>query len=153
MSSPRNTCRTAIQLQLCEVELRAGQVMDGARLLDQRHEWVALDDVDANWARCQALSAAIQGDPDLTARWAAAVADIAAASGDAADIRWDELEVQRAQGIAALLAQRPDLASHALGQVWEHVRREGVEDPGAFPVAPDLVEALVRTAGSPKRSP
>jgi DNA-binding CsgD family transcriptional regulator len=27
--------------------------------------------------------------------------------------------------------------------VWEHTRREGVDDPGAFPAAPDLVEALV----------
>jgi DNA-binding CsgD family transcriptional regulator len=27
--------------------------------------------------------------------------------------------------------------------VWEHTVREGVADPGAFPVAPDLVEALV----------
>ncbi len=30
-----------------------------------------------------------------------------------------------------------------MSQIWEHTRREGVEDPGAFPVAPDLVEALV----------
>src|SRR5205823_725293 len=31
----------------------------------------------------------------------------------------------------------------ALGRVWEHTLREGVADPGAFPVAPDLAEALV----------
>jgi DNA-binding NarL/FixJ family response regulator len=30
-----------------------------------------------------------------------------------------------------------------LGEVWEHMRREGVDEPGVFPVAPDLVEALV----------
>jgi DNA-binding NarL/FixJ family response regulator len=27
--------------------------------------------------------------------------------------------------------------------VWEHTRREGVDEPGVFPVAPDLIEALV----------
>ena len=30
-----------------------------------------------------------------------------------------------------------------LGKVWEHTLREGVADPGAFPVRRDLVEALV----------
>ena len=30
-----------------------------------------------------------------------------------------------------------------MARVWDHTRREGVDDPGAFPVAPDLVEALV----------
>ena len=28
------------------------------------------------------------------------------------------------------------------GAVWEHTAREGIDEPGAFPVAPDLVEAL-----------
>jgi len=31
----------------------------------------------------------------------------------------------------------------AWGAAGEHARREGVDEPGAFPVAPDLVEALV----------
>jgi hypothetical protein len=30
-----------------------------------------------------------------------------------------------------------------LKRVWEHCEREGVLDPGAFPVAPELVEAFV----------
>ncbi len=34
-------------------------------------------------------------------------------------------------------------AAESLGAVWEHTQREGVDEPGAFPVAPDLVEALV----------
>jgi DNA-binding CsgD family transcriptional regulator len=63
-------------------------------------------------------------------------------SGDIWD-RWDELEVLRARGIAALFAQEPERAAGALGQVWEHTLREGVADPGAFPVAGDLAEALV----------
>jgi len=57
--------------------------------------------------------------------------------------RWDELEVLRARGVAALFAHEPERAAGALGEVWEHTLREGVADPGAFPVAGDLVEALV----------
>ena len=40
-----------------------------------------------------------------------------------------------------LLTSRP--APEWLRAVWAHCESEGVEDPGAFPVAPDLVEALV----------
>jgi DNA-binding CsgD family transcriptional regulator len=32
--------------------------------------------------------------------------------------------------------------------VWEHTFREGVDDPGAFPVAPELVEALTELGSS-----
>jgi DNA-binding CsgD family transcriptional regulator len=32
--------------------------------------------------------------------------------------------------------------------VWEHTRGEGIADPGAFPVAPDLVEALYRVGAA-----
>jgi hypothetical protein len=51
--------------------------------------------------------------------------------------------VRRALGIAALFACRPERAAEALGPVWERARREGIDDPGAFPAAPDLVEALI----------
>ena len=33
-------------------------------------------------------------------------------------------------------------AAQCLREVWQHGEREGVEEPGAFPVAPSLVEAL-----------
>ena len=49
----------------------------------------------------------------------------------------------RARGIAALLAHEPTRAAESLGDVWDSTQQEGVEEPGAFPVAPDLVEALV----------
>jgi DNA-binding NarL/FixJ family response regulator len=45
-------------------------------------------------------------------------------------------------GLAALLARDPEQAITSLAAVWEHTVREGVEDPGAFPVAGDLAEAL-----------
>jgi DNA-binding CsgD family transcriptional regulator len=37
----------------------------------------------------------------------------------------------------------PGRAADELRSVWYHTQREGVDDPGAFPAAPDLVEALV----------
>jgi DNA-binding CsgD family transcriptional regulator len=42
-----------------------------------------------------------------------------------------------------LLTGQPQLAAESLGEVWAHTAREGVDEPGVFPVAPDLVEALV----------
>ena len=135
--------RAAIQLQLCEVELRAGDVRECARLVDQRHLWAALDDLEANWARCQALLAAIKGAPHDAEHWAALVAAIAAASPDDPGPQWDELEARRARGVAALLASQPEQAAEALGAVWDHATRQGIKDPGAFPVAADLVEALI----------
>ena len=56
---------------------------------------------------------------------------------------WQLLEALRARGIAALLAHEPARAAESLGAVWERTQREGVDEPGAFPVAPDLVEGLV----------
>jgi DNA-binding CsgD family transcriptional regulator len=135
--------RATVRLQLCEVELRAGDVRECARLIGQQHEWAALEDLAAVWARLQALLAAIRGLPHDTEQWAASFAVIAAAAPDDPGPQWDELEVGRALGIAALLAGRPGRAADALGPVWEHARREGINDPGAFPAAPDLVEALI----------
>ena len=34
-------------------------------------------------------------------------------------------------------------AAGRLAPVWEHTEREGVDDPGVFPVAPELAEALI----------
>ena len=55
---------------------------------------------------------------------------------------WDQLECARARGIAALLAPDAARAAESLRPAWEHVVREGVTEPGVFPVAPELVEAL-----------
>jgi DNA-binding CsgD family transcriptional regulator len=100
-----------------------------------------MEGVEPAYARCQALQAALVGRPEEMERWFAVAAE-PAATGDPWD-KWDELELRRARGLAALLSQDPEQAADALGAVWEHCRREGVTDPGAFPVAADLVEALV----------
>jgi DNA-binding CsgD family transcriptional regulator len=131
---------TVLTLHLCELELRAGELREAARLLD---EWAesGIEGLESGHARCSSLLAALRGNPEEIDRWAA-VAVPPTPSGDIWD-RWDELEVLRARGIAALFAQEPERAADALGGVWEHTQREGVADPGAFPVAGDLAEALV----------
>lgn len=128
-----------LRLQLCELELRAGEWHAAALLLD---EWAESGDRElitgTSYERCRALLATGRGDLDEAARWAAP----ARAGADAAGVRWQTLEVVRAEGIAALLGHDLPRAIEALQEVWAHTLREGVEDPGAFPVAPDLVEAF-----------
>jgi DNA-binding NarL/FixJ family response regulator len=52
------------------------------------------------------------------------------------------LEGMRARGIGNLLAGDAAAAAESLAFVWQHLEREGVEEPAAFPVAAELVEAL-----------
>jgi DNA-binding CsgD family transcriptional regulator len=128
------------RLHLCELELRVGGWDAAARLLD---EWAeAPERVLVVWPmyeRCRALLAAGRGEVGEAERWAAD----ALASCAARAIRWDQLEAQRARAVAALLRHDTQTAVECASVVLDHVRREGVEDPGVFPVAPDLVEALV----------
>jgi DNA-binding CsgD family transcriptional regulator len=65
-------------------------------------------------------------------------------------VGWDRLEASRARGTAALLGHDPRRAAEELGGVWAHTERVGVEEPGVFPVAPELVEALVGLGEIPK---
>ena len=130
------------RLHLCELELRVGNWDTAARLLD---EWAeSLEREALPWPmypRCRALLAAGRGRPAEAERWAAEAIE----SGEAAGVAWDALEALRARGIAALVEGSHGRAAESLQKVWEHTRREGVEEPGAFPAAPDLVEALVES--------
>ncbi len=129
------------RLHLCELELRAGAWDAAARLLD---EWAESSDrellIRPMYQRCRALLAAGRGDAAEAERWATD----AIARADAAGSRWDELEALRALGIARLLAHEPAQAADSLRAVWEHTARERVDEPGVFPVAPELVEALTQ---------
>src|SRR5262249_3721731 len=49
----------------------------------------------------------------------------------------------RALATADLLVHETEAATERLRDVWEHTEREAVRDPGVFPVAPELVEALI----------
>ena len=88
--------------------------------------------------------AGARGDPGHAAALAAQVLQ----GSESATTQWDRLEAHRAAGVAALLARQPEQAITSLGAVWEHTVREGVDDPGAFPVAGDLAEALAETGQS-----
>jgi DNA-binding CsgD family transcriptional regulator len=131
-------CRI-MQQKLCELELRAGNVHEAARRLDELDEgphWMG-----AVRARLHAVLSAVTGIPTAATRWAAVVMDTG--SGDAQG--WDRLEATRAVGVAALLERDTATAIESLRSVWEHTLREHVDDPGAFPAGPDLVEALVES--------
>jgi DNA-binding CsgD family transcriptional regulator len=126
-------------IQLVEVELRAGDTFEVARLMEGWDQWSALE--PEAWvprARLEAVLAAVRGEPGRAIELAARVLE----PGESDGLSWDRLEARRAIGLAALLEREPERATASLAAVWEHTMREGVEDPGAFPVAADLVEAL-----------
>jgi DNA-binding CsgD family transcriptional regulator len=95
--------------------------------------------IAATYQRLRALLAAGRGLPAEAEEWALP----ALAEATAGRYGWQVNEAVRARGIAALLARDPARAVERLGAVWERTQREGVDDPGVFPAAPDLVEALV----------
>ena len=90
------------------------------------------------YERCRALLGAGRGHREEARRWAVEAIAQARSSG----VRWDEFEAQRALGTVELLAGAPDRAAERLDEVWNHAEREGIDDPGVFPVGPELVEAL-----------
>jgi DNA-binding CsgD family transcriptional regulator len=132
----------AIRLQLIELELRAGRWDRAAAMLD---DWIESPEreltTQSAYTRCRSFLAGGRGDAAEAERWA----NDALRYSEERGLGWDRLESLRARGLALLLAGRPAEAREALGAVWSHTRRVGVLDPGAFPVAADLVEALVET--------
>jgi DNA-binding CsgD family transcriptional regulator len=129
-----------VRLHICELELRSGDWAAATTLLD---EWAESSNrrltFRPQYERCRALLAVGRGEVAEAERWAE---DAIARSQQSAS-RWDELEARRARGMIALRAGAPERAVEELGQVWEHTQSEGILEPGAFPVAPELVEALV----------
>jgi DNA-binding CsgD family transcriptional regulator len=126
------------RLHLCQLELRIGNCEAVELLLD---EW-ARSREQIMWPmyeRCRALHAAVRGAPDEAEQWA----EKAVARAVALGAGWDRLEALRARGVAALLLNEAAAAAESLRTVWEHTVREGIDEPGVFPVAPELVEALV----------
>jgi len=127
------------RMQVCDLELRVGEWEAAERLLD---EWESADRqllIAATYQRSRGLLAAGRGFADEAERWAAR----SLAGAEPGGYNWQLLEARRVRGIAALLAREPARAVESLGAAWAHLEREGVDEPGAFPVAADLVEALV----------
>jgi DNA-binding CsgD family transcriptional regulator len=132
--------------QLCEVELRTGDAFAAAAALEELDQWTALEPEPSVFrARAQAMLAAVRGDPGRAMALSAAMLQ----ASEWSPYQWDRLEARRAAGVAALLARDPEQAVTSLDAVWQHTEREGVADPGAFPVAGDLAEALAET-GQPE---
>jgi DNA-binding CsgD family transcriptional regulator len=130
----------AFHVQQLELELRVGDTVAATRLLDEWDHWTVVHDAASFRHRLEAMLGATQGFPDRAERAAAAVFDVTASDPLH---NWDHLEANRAIGIAALFERHHDRARTLLSEIWAHTVREGVDEPGAFPVAPDLVEALV----------
>ena len=130
----------AFVVQLCEVELRAGRGSAAKRALEDWGQSIGLELAEASGAlaRVQAALAALRGEPGLATAQAAEVLE----AEESGALDWDRLEALRVTGLAALSERDPARAISNLAPVWEHTLQEGVEDPGAFPVAGDLVEAL-----------
>jgi DNA-binding CsgD family transcriptional regulator len=130
----------AIRLQLVELELRAGGWAQAEAMLE---DWADSPErsltTESAYMRCRSFLSGGRGDARDAMRWAAE----ALAHSEERGFGWDRLESLRATGLAALLAGRSAHAAQALEMVWTHMRRAGVLEPGAFPVAPDLVEAYV----------
>lgn len=128
------------RIQLCELALRCGDLPEAHRHLDEVAQWTALGEMRIVNARLQAVAAAVRGDPEGTGRWAAIVLE---ATNPEAYPSWDRLEAERALGVAALFCGDAAGAVPRLRRVWDHSLDHEVGDPGAFPVAGDLVEALL----------
>jgi DNA-binding CsgD family transcriptional regulator len=128
------------RLHVCELHLRAGEWEAATVLLE---EWAESSELvigfRPKYERCRALLAAGRGDFAETEKWATE----ALALADGIGIRWDGLEALRALAIGELLEHQAAAAAEHLRKVWRHTEEEGVTEPGVFPVAPDLVEALV----------
>jgi DNA-binding CsgD family transcriptional regulator len=126
------------RLHLFQLELRIGDCLAAGRLLE---EWAQSSDplMWPMYERCQALFAATRGLADEAEQWA----EKTTAQAERTSARWDWLEARRAVGSADLLRNEHARATESLRAVWEHTQREGVAEPGVFPVAPDLVEALI----------
>ncbi len=134
------TSYAMVRMHRVEVELRSGEFNAAQLLLE---EWGESSDYETQfrpqYPRCRALLATGRGEAEEAGRWARETILLAQATGST----WDELEARRALGMTALLEQTLEGALAELSMVWAHCEREGVLDPGVFPVAPDLVEALV----------
>jgi len=135
------------RMHLCELALRVGDWQTAERLLG---EWVETAErelfVEPYDQRCRSLLAAGRGLAEEAMTLSAGTIERA----EAIDFQWDWLEALRASGIVALLTGEPARAAESLGTVWDHTQREGVDEPGVFPVAPELVEALVELGESDK---
>jgi DNA-binding CsgD family transcriptional regulator len=131
-----------MHIQLCEIELRAGDVRAAERCLNEWREWTPPDERHSQElapARCRAMLEVVRGRPEAADRWVRE----ALAAAQALELFREETEVRRAAGMAALFVGDAAAAVAQLRPLWEHARHEHLDEPGAMPVAPHLVAALI----------
>lgn len=134
------------QLHLVEVHVRAGDLRTAEAVLGL---WLEVDEnvhESADNERMLALIAALRGHPEDGARYAA----VALEEAERLSVTWARLESLRARGTSALFAGDAEEAVTDLAYVWNWCGREGVRDPGTFPVAADLVVALTSLGRVPE---
>jgi DNA-binding CsgD family transcriptional regulator len=127
------------QLGLSEVLLRTGRLEEARELLVALDDALMADKESRDEDLLRAGIAVLAGDAVTAAHWARLTEEWAAGFGHG----WLELGAIWTRGVAALLAGDPEEAVGHLQRAWDWVVRAGIENPGVFPVAPDLVEALV----------
>ena len=124
-------------LHLFELESRRGDaVAAAARLAELQLVTSGISEAGPILLRCEAQLAAMRGDLSQTRVAASAVLADPGAS------RWHRLEATRALGVVAFTAGQHEQAVAHLQEVDSAIRSGGFRDPGAFPVAGDLAEAL-----------
>jgi len=128
-----------LAIQLCELYLRSGLVLPAQACLEEIGEWMAIEHAHPVESRLKAMCAAVQGDAPQARAFA--VDPMSRPDPEYSPI-WDWLEANRALGLVDLLEEKP--AAEHLGAVWDYTTREHIDDPGAFPVAGELVLARVQ---------
>jgi DNA-binding CsgD family transcriptional regulator len=128
-----------LTVSLSDVLVRSGRI-DEARAFAAAQEDIDLTAVET--PDVELLRAEIEvryGDPAVAREWAWRARDAAEALGHV----WIRMEADRALAMADLQSGDPDGAAARLRAVFDHVVAAEVREPGMFPVAPELVEALV----------
>ena len=130
-----------VRLHLCELSLRSGDWELIDQLLEdwERHPAESVGSSPA-FLRISAQLSAGRGDPAAREQAEQAVS-LALETGGA----WHRLEALRALGMARMIEGDYAGSADSLTEAWTHLVENGVLDPGAFPLATELVEALVRS--------
>ncbi len=130
---------TILTVSLSDVLVRSGRI-DEARAFAAAQE--DLDLTARETPDVELLRAEIEvryGDAAAAREWAGLALDGADELGHV----WIRLEADRALAMADLQSGEPEAAAGRLREVLDHAVSSGVREPGMFPVAPELIEALV----------
>jgi DNA-binding CsgD family transcriptional regulator len=129
---------TNSQVQLAELALRAGRIADAEQWTNE----IEVTFLEPAIHRLRALIATVRGDPADARQWL----DRFNAHDDPVTLTgvgWERIEVARAGALLQLYEGEYAAAAAGLRTLHEHLRARKIDEFGAFPVLPDLVEALV----------